>query len=614
MREITGPARTEPAAVGIVIMGKKKGVTRPANRSFVHRHRLTVVPLGLAVLTFVVYARVQGYGFITYDDPAYVTQNSHVLNGLNFRSAVWAFTTGHASNWHPVTWLSHMLDCTVFGLAPGGHHGASLLFHILNTVLLYLLFLTATGALWRSAFIAALFAVHPLHIESVAWIAERKDVLSTFFWMLSLLAYLKYARRRRFGRAYAAMIVAFALGLMAKPMLVSLPLVLLLMDFWPLNALRGTALSHGDASPGRAPTVMKASGIGPLILEKLPLLALAVLSSAITLVVQKRGGAMGGSIDYPLPVRIANAAVSYLAYIGKMLWPRNLAVFYPHPGGNVSFALAGVSLVVLAAVTGLVLLQARKRPYLLVGWLWYIVTLLPVIGIIQVGAQAMADRYTYIPIVGLLVMAAWGVPDLAGRFGGGRAAVRAAGWAAVAVCAVLSWNQLRYWRGSEALFRHAIEVTDGNWLAHNNLGTFLSGAGRYGEAREHYREALRIEPDYAEAWYNLGTLDIRAGDLDAALVNFRKALDFDADNPKFHNNYANVLFMGGETDRAAEHYRRALELDPAYAEAHNNLGLVLERNGRREDAIVRFREALRLKPGYEDARRNLERLGDADTE
>ena len=461
--------------------------------------------LALIAVNMIVYAPVWHHGFVNYDDDEYVSTNTVVLRGLTWHGASWAFTTGHAGNWHPLTWLSHMLDVQFYGLDPGPHHLTNLLFHIANTLLLFGLLHRMTGALGRSAFVAGLFAVHPLHVESVAWVAERKDVLSTLFWMLTLWAYVEYVRRPGLRR-YWPVLLFFALGLMAKQMLVTLPFVLLLLDFWPLgrvgtrpNPAGGWALSRD----GWATTVR-------LVWEKLPLLALTVVSSIVTVVVHRQAAAVISLSATPLNLRVANALVSYVTYISKMLWPARLAVLYPYaqslPGWWVAGAFLG-----LMGISVAVIRAGPRHPYLPVGWLWYLGTMVPVIGLIQVGNQATADRYTYVPLIGLFIVVAWGVPDLLVRWPRRRIGLPIAAGLVILACAIAARGQLRYWEDSTTLWTRALAVTTENNIAHNNLAVSLADQGKLDEAIAHYSEALRIKPDYTKAQDNLDLALVRRG-------------------------------------------------------------------------------------------------------
>jgi Flp pilus assembly protein TadD len=536
----------------------------------------------LAVLLFLVAAILALYGqtarheFVYYDDDRYVYENPDVRSGLTAQSTVWAFTTMWAGNWHPLTWLSHMLDCELFGLRAGHHHLVNVFFHILNALLLYLVLKGMTGAVWRSAMVAALFALHPLHAESVAWVSERKDVLSTLFFLLTLWAYGRYAGCPSLAR-YVPVFVFLALGLAAKPMLVTVPFVLLLLDYWPLGRLRfpgATALRR--------------------LAEKVPLFLLAGLSCLATFVAQQAAGAMTW-MQVPFPVRAANALVSYAAYIGKTLWPSGLAVFYPYPGAIPATQWAGAALV-LAATSGLVALGRRRRPYLAVGWLWYLGTLVPVIGLIQVGKQSMADRYTYIPLIGLFLLAVWLAADLAAGRRHGRVALAGLSSVALLACMTATRAQVAHWRSSETLFEHALRVTRGNAIAHTNLGVVLLSAGRTDEAIRHFREALRIDPRDAQTQGNLGIALMRQGKTEDALRHCREALRLNPRSALSHLNLGAVLAQAGRGEEAVTHFRLAVHLAPRSTEARYNLGLALLEAGNIDEALVRLGEALELNP------------------
>ncbi len=442
------------------------------------RHRLEViVSVVLIMATLAVYWQVQNHEFVNYDDDLYVTDNPHVKAGLTREGAIWAFVATHAGNWHPLTWLSHMLDCEVYGVNPWGHHLTNLLLHIGNTILLFLLFRHVTGAVWRSTLVAALFALHPLHVESVAWVSERKDVLSTLFWLSTMWTYLRHVESPGF-RWYLLALLSFALGLMAKPMLVTLPFVLLLIDYWPLGRLQfgQSNRTHESMTPG-----LQRSSVSSLIFEKVPFFAISAVSSTVTYIVQLSAGAMPSQDVLPLQVRTANALVSYISYIGKMIWPHHLAVSYPHPGSNLPlWQIAGASLL-LVFISALVIRGAGRFPYLVVGWLWYLGTLVPVIGLVQVGSQAMADRYTYVPLIGLFVIIVWGAPNLVRRWRHGRFLLVSSSGVLLLTLMACTWLQTSYWKDSFTLFQRTLDVTADNWRAHNGLGLALEpldGRGR----------------------------------------------------------------------------------------------------------------------------------------
>jgi len=531
------------------------------------RDRIFVVVF-LILITVAVFWRVVGDKFV-YDDYEYLVENPHVQDGLTLESAAWAFVSTRCSNWHPVTWLSHLLDCEIYGMKPTGHLLTNLLFHLANVLLLFFILSRMTGYMWRSAFVAALFAVHPLHVESVAWVAERKDVLSTFFLMLTLLAYVRYVKQPGLRR-YLLVAGLFALGLMSKPMLVTLPFVLLLLDYWPLGRLK---VENGKRRSGVW------SQWRGLVTEKWLLFALSLASSVVTLVAQRKGGAVGGLAEYPFGFRVSNALVSYVGYIWKMIWPSGLAAFYPHPGKGLPYwQIIGAGLL-LAAVTILVVLVSRKRPYLCVGWLWYMGTLVPVIGLVQVGWQAMADRYTYVPLIGLFIMIAWGVPALLARVGmKNERCLTAPALTIIFILMVLACIQTSYWRDNVTLFERALACTTRNDVAHNNLGLALVGQGKLNEAIEHYRQAIAIRPDSAKVHYNLGIVLAREGKLDEAIAEYETAIRLRPGYVKALDNLSAILVRKGKIGEVAANLSQTLQFDPDNAEAANNLAWILATN------------------------------------
>lgn len=556
-----------------------------------------VVLLVLALL--VVYARAVSFDFVNFDDDVYVTQNPHVLGGLTAPNVAWAFTTDHASNWHPLTWLSLMLDAQIGGGSPGAYHATNVVLHLLATVLLFLALERMIRRPWPSGFVAALFALHPLHVESVAWIAERKDVLSAVFWFLTMLAYARYAERPGRGR-YALVVLALSAGLLAKPMLVTLPAVLLLLDVWPL---RRTPFAAGDSLPG---SPHPARTWRTILLEKVPLAALALASCAVTLIAQSRGGALKTFEAYPFGQRAANALVATTAYLGQAVWPVRLAVFYPHPRGSLAAPMVAGCALFLVATTAIALKLARHRPWLAVGWLWYLITLLPVIGLVQVGEQARADRYTYIPLVGIFLMVGW--EALAAAGGGAREVSRlrlvtAPCLAALIALGIVSWRQLEYWRDGAALFQRAVAVTGPNRTAQNNLGSALYRQGRIEEAAGRYERAIAIDPAYADAHANLSLAFLQLGRVDEAVHEARDAVRL---RPEIANAALGLaLLRQGHTEEAVAAFAEQVRLQPAVAGGLVNLGSGLLLLGRRDEAIARFSEALRLEPGNTEARLNL---------
>ena len=554
--------------------------------------------LVLSMLT--VYGQVKDFEFINYDDDLYVVENRHVQRGLSRQNMVWAFKTDHAANWHPVTWLSHLLDVQLHGLNAGAHHLTNLMFHIINTLLLFFTLRKMTGTLWRSAFVAALFALHPLHVESVAQVAGRKDVLSTFFWILTILGYTRYVKRPGVLR-YGAVLLCFMLGLMAKPMLVTLPFVLLLLDYWPLQRVR---------SGGPADETNKLAGrktVSGLIGEKLPLFVLVAASGVITFVVQSKGGAVGSLVQYPFMVRVANALVSYVRYMAKTLWPTKMAIFYPHPGMWPFWQTAGAFVLLLVISIG-VIMAMRSRPYLMVGWLWYLGTLVPVIGLVQVGAQAMADRYTYVPLIGLFVVVAWGGYDLSAKWRYRERGLALLSIVSLSALLTVAWLQTGYWCNTREIFSHAIRVTSNNLIAHNNLGMALKEEGRIEEAILHYRQALKVDSNYAYAHNNWGNALSYQRKYTEAAEHYKKAIDIDPQYAKAYYNLGNISMQQSRTNEAIGYYEAALRIDPYYPGAHNNIGTALARLGRVDEAIAHFRKAVQTSPGDLVALNNLKIL------
>jgi len=597
-------ARTTPGAGRLAPTGRRK--------------LIVAVALGLALATAAAYWQVARHDFVNYDDSEYVYENPLVLRGLTAEGLRWAWTATEAANWHPLTWLSHMLDVALFGPSPGAHHLVNLALHLANTLLLFFLLRRLTGALWRSAFVAALFALHPLHVESVAWVAERKDVLCTLFFCLTLWAYAEWVKRAGWWR-YGAALLFFALGLMAKPMLVTLPFVLLLLDVWPLGRWRGLAGTGDTAAPaGRAAAaggISAAPSAGAsaarLIVEKMPFFALAAASSVITFIVQREGGAMGAASAMPLEQRLVNAVVTYAAYIWKMVWPVALTPFYPYdlklPTWKAILAAAA-----LVAATLATLRLARRRPYLAVGWLWYLGMLVPVIGLVQVGQQAMADRYTYLPLVGVFIILAWLAADLPRRQAGLAAGWRpgglllgAAAASALLLCLAATYRQTAYWHNSTMLWNYALRIDPENYVAHINLAAVLEAQGRRDEAEQHYRDALRVRPNDPQANNNLGSLLAHQGKPDEAMVYYLRALKGNPKLPEAHNNLGLLLAGRGQLEQAIAEYHEALRLKPAMAQAHNNLGLALAARKDLGAAIEEYRAALRLKPDLVEAEQNL---------
>ena len=543
--------------------------------------------LALAVGTLAIYSRVLYFDFTNYDDPDYVTENAHVRTGMSLRNFGWALTSSHSDNWHPVTWMSHMLDCQIYGLKPAGHHLTNVLFHAVNAVLLFELLRRMTGALWRSAIVAALFAWHPLRVESVAWISERKDVLSAFFGLLTIWAYIRFAEESKIQNPkskifYASALVLFALGLMAKPMLVTLPFVLLLVDYCPLS---------------RASLALR------LLLEKIPFFLLSATSSLVTFLVQRNGGAVMTTRNLPMTERIENAAISYCRYLGKAFWPADLSIFYPRPA-HWPIGIVIPCVAVLLAISVAVLVLRRRQPWLPVGWFWFLGTLVPVIGLVQVGDQSMADRYTYIPEMGLLVMFVWSVADFVeSRRGMHQAAIMVTA-AIILICAALTWVQIGYWQDTETLFQHALTVTPNNYAATWHLGDFYADHHSPADAMEMYRRTLEVAPGCFQARNNLGKLLLAQGHLPEAMTQFKKTIELRPSHARAHNNLGIVLYRQNHMDEAIREFREALRLNADLAGAHNNLALALLRIGKAGEAIAEFQTGTALDPSDADAQFN----------
>jgi protein O-mannosyl-transferase len=566
---------------------------------------------GLVAITLAVYVQVCTFDFIeVYDDGMYVVNNQHVKRALTWENTAWAFSTNDAGNWHPVTWFSHMLDVQLFGLRSGAHHLVNVGIHAVNAVLLFLVLRRMTGAMWQSATVAALFAVHPLHVESVAWIAERKDVLSTLLGLLALAAYAGYVRRPGLAR-YSLVFVLLALGLMAKPMLVTFPFVLLLLDYWPLARLEQATAeprpeNTRDQAVGGAATSPRAWRVAMrLVVEKLPLMALAGVFSVVTFIVQRRSGAMSLMERIPLGARVENALTSYLAYIGKAIWPVNLAVLYPFdPDQELGRAvLAGI---LLGAISAAVIWAARSgRRYLAVGWFWYVGTLVPVIGLVQVGEQAMADRYMYLPATGLFIMAVWGVADLLADRPYHRVALTAAGAAVIAACLLLTGRQLRYWHDSGTLLEHAVEVVPDNRIAHNDLGVYYLRQQNFDAVVEHSNAVLERHPDDAAAHRHLAVVCMARKQLDEALEHLEIAIRSFPKDYAAQYQYAAVLWSKGDSLKSIRHLEESIRLKPDMPETRATLAQICQAMGRLDEAAYQWQEVLRLQPGNSTAVREL---------
>jgi protein O-mannosyl-transferase len=598
-----------------------------ARKTIVSKNKqIFVICIFLTVATLMAFWRVNYCDFTNYDDPDYVTKNKYIQNGITLEGFRWAFTTLHFENWHPLTWISYMLDFQLFGLTPQWYHVTNLLFHIANALLLFIVLHRMTKSLWQSAFVSAMFALHPLHVESVAWVAERKDVLSAFFWMLTMAAYASYVERPGLRR-YLLVFFAFVFGLMAKPMLVTLPFVLLLLDYWPLerfqqkksdqeirtkankpgvsdrpkgksikqNAVKEATKGDKQSNPAYQWTMKRL-----LLWEKIPLFAMAILSSIVTYVAQKKGGTVVSIEAYSLGVRISNALVTYITYIGNMIWPNNLAVLYPHPGARPAWQVWG-SILLLTAITAIVIQTAKRYQYVAVGWLWYIGTLVPVIGIVQVGSQARADRYTYIPLIGLFIMLAWGIPQLLNKCRYRKGALFVSVALIVSCLSIITWKQVGYWQNSIVLYDHTLKVTDHNMFAHNNRGQAYYSLGNYRQAIEDFDRAIEIDPQYAQAYNNRGSAYSDLGNKVRAIGDYDKSIEIDPQYAEAYYNRGNAYFSLGNQRQAIKDYDKFIEIDPKDAIAYLNRGAAhaVLRNYRQ--AIEDFDKAIEVNPQYAQA-------------
>ena len=569
-----------------------------------------LVCIALCCVILIPYCQVKDYPFINYDDPMYVTENPHVLSGLTLKSLLWSFTTGYAVNWHPLTWISHMIDCALFGTAAGNHHLVSVLFHICNSLLLFIILRALSGAFWRSALVAALFALHPLHVESVVWVSERKDVLSAFFFFLTIGCYIWYVRQRGCGQ-YFLIVLCFALALMAKPMAVTLPFVLLLLDFWPLNRItfRENTAAKQDGQKANFLTVFPPhnhalTDVKKLIFEKSPLLLLSIVSCVVTFMVQQKGGAINSLEIVPLKARAINAIIAYCLYIKKTIVPVDLAVFYPF-SSTINWPVGIVCLIFLVVITIVALKNARKYPYVITGWLWFLGTLVPVIGLVQVGSQAMADRYSYIPLIGIFVITAWGSMDIIRHWQNCKGMVSTVWIAILIILLIMAQRQVGFWKDDITLFGHAAMVTRDNYLAYNKLGLDLVDKGRVGEAIACYEKSLAIKPNYDDAHNNLGVALATIGRIDEAIIHYIESLRINPRDEITNNNLGNALTRKGDIEEALIRFTEALRINPQYADTYNNMGAALAQQGKIDEAVSRFKEALRLNPRYAYAKVNL---------
>ncbi|MHC4123289.1 MAG: tetratricopeptide repeat protein [Planctomycetota bacterium] len=528
--------------------------------TIITKYKTSLICIALAIVTILAFEQIRLNEFVNYDDGQFVTENPDVKQGLSLNSIKWAFTTIHANNWHPLTWLSHMLDCELFRLDPFGHHLTNLLFHIANSLLLFWVLNNMTGAVWASAFVAAAFALHPLHVESVAWVSERKDLLSSFFWILSMSFYVRYSRKPCKVN-YLLTLLAFCLGLMSKPMVVTLPFVFLLLDYWPLERLQFTDQNKKKVnSLKQAVSSLRIASIRNLILEKIPFFSLSVAISVVTFVAQKKSGAMGYMESTSLYFRICNALVSYIGYIGKIFYPKDLAVLYPLAPITIWQAMASAVFILVICKWSITLNQKRK--YLLVGWLWYIVTLVPVIGLIQVGNQAMADRYTYLPSIGIFIMVAWGVTEFASTWRYKKLILGLASGLIFSVMLICTRIQVGYWKDSITLCDRALRVTDNNFIMCNNFANALRKKGDLDKAIEYFNKALSINPDDTKALKNLGAILLKQGRFDPAIKCFNKLIEANIELYDVYNNLGICYSNKGKYDLAIQNFQKALQISP----------------------------------------------------
>lgn len=581
-------------------------------------HLKVLISFCLILLTVVAFEEVRQNDFISLDDELYVTKNSHVQEGLTVKSVYWAFTSTQNGQWSPLAFLSHLADYTLFGLDAGGHHFTSLLFHTLNTLLLFFLLSRMTAAIWQSAFVAAIFALHPLHVESVGWVAERRDVLHVFFLLLTIWLYVNYVEKPKWFR-HIGVLLCFILAVMSKPMAVTLPFALLLLDYWPLDRLR---IGKGDQSPRAftAPRLMAIREnvrISHLLIEKASLFSIAVVISSFTLFSVWGSKSLSSLESLPLIVRLENAAVSYIGYISKMIWPNPLAVLYPHP---MTFPVWKVvcAAFLLLAITILVTLGRKKHPYLIAGWLWYLITLFPVIGLFQAGTQSMADRFMYMPMIGLCIMVIYGISGAyhKWRYNYKGLTLAVLSVSLVITLMVLTRAQVKLWRNSETLFKHTLQVTNNNYFIHNYLGAALAAEGKDKEALIHFSRALEINPHYAHAHSNLGALLLRQDKYREAIPPLVAALQIESDCVEAHTNLGIILSKYGKVKEAMGHFSEAIRINPKYEEAYFNLGKILLEMTKYEEAIHYFNKTLSLNPRnpktYNNLGLSLLGLGDAE--
>jgi tetratricopeptide (TPR) repeat protein len=562
--------------------------------------------IGLVAGTFAAYEPVRKNGFVNYDDDTYITKNSGVSGGITRDSVILAFKQYHFYMWHPLTTLSHMLDCQLFGLNPLGHHLISLLFHIANAMLLFWILINLTGAIWASAFVAAVFALHPVQVDAVVWAAERKTVLSGFFWFLTIAAYIRYTKKPGTGR-YILLFFIYGLCIMTKPVVVTLPFVLLLLDYWPLGRVQykqDTTIANSNMSTPKERVGQKTSA-GWLVIEKIPLFVLSGILSVMTVVAQQSGGVLAATGKISLDYRIANAFISYIKYIGKMIWPSRLAVYYPYDYANLTNTIIAACALVFILITVFSIYVCRRRRYVVVGWLWYVGTLVPVIGLIQAGSQSMANRYMYVPMLGLLIMIAWGIKDLTINRRNIRAVAGILTVVAIISMIILTRIQTGYWKNNFTLFEHTLKVTKNNGIAENNYGCAFLDARQFDEAVLHFNNALRINPANSEARNNLGKALVKLKRPVEAAACFTEILRRNGDSAEIHYRLAVALGMQEKYDEAIKHLTKVLDLEPDYPDAQNKMGFAMLATGKPKEAVGYFNKALRISKDQSDVYVNL---------
>jgi Flp pilus assembly protein TadD len=596
-----GKAHAAHSATPILPVAADSRPPEPKSRQTGLNDRWTVlwICLFLAAITLAVFGRTFSYGFVNFDDNDYVYENPAVCGGLTLNGIAAMFTQVECNFYHPLTMISLMVNYQLNGLQPGGYHLANVLLHSLSAILLFLVLRRMTGFVWRSAFVAAVFAIHPLRVESVAWVSERKDVLSGLFFMLTLWAYARYVQNARSGVRYLVVVVLFAMGLLCKPSIVTLPFVMLLLDYWPLRRFGGGAAAGSKLANQRGGF----SVFAHLIVEKVPLFALSAAASVIAPMAE--GKAMTSSAGVPLLTRLGNPIMSYVTYLRQMIYPADLAPLYPFPSWDLSGWNIILALALLAAISATTVVAWRKRPYLLVGWLWYLGILVPMIGIMQVGGFAHADRFTYLPMIGLSIALTWTVADLSA---GWRHRQMVLGGCAITILIALMFcaqTQVSYWQNSESLWTRTLACTSDNYIAHNDLGSALLQKGDVDKAISHFQTALQIKPGFTEAQNNLGTALLQKNNVDEAISHFQAALQIEPDDATAHNNLGDALLQKGDVNKAVAHFQTALQINPGYAEAHYNFGNALLKAGKADEAIVQYQQALQIKPDYAKAHNNL---------